>query len=339
MSIEPLPFVSVIIPTYNRKDSLLRTLDSLARQTYPADRFEVLVVDDGSSDETEDVTQRVYPFALHYLRQENAGEIVARNNGALHSNGELLVFVDDDIEASSEYLATMVAIHQTHPKSVVLGALADPPAGEQADGVHSNQFPPLPGHQQQTPMPEPATYIDCMSGVVSISRQGFSEIGTMQPLRTGEGRNIWGGIDFGYRAQQHGFAFWRAPNAVAIHHDATSTLLQSRCRRGYRVSSEVHQLFAKYPAIKGQIPMFRDKGPIAWRQDSPTLTLRKLARQAASSQAAMWAMKTAMPFLERHTPDSKLLSLLDRWIVSGYIYRGYRDGLQSVGEAQSRSQQ
>jgi len=53
-----LPHVSVIIPTYNRKDSLLRTLDSLSRQTYPAECFEVIVVDDGGCDGTEVVARR-----------------------------------------------------------------------------------------------------------------------------------------------------------------------------------------------------------------------------------------------------------------------------------------
>jgi hypothetical protein len=76
--------------------------------------------------------------------------------------------------------------------------------------------------------------------------------------------------------------------------------------------------------------MFRDKGPIAWREDPPALILRKLARQVISSRPAMWAMEHAVPFLERHAPGSQLLVLLYRWIISGYIYRGYRDGLREL---------
>ena len=326
------PTVSVIIPTYNRKDSLLRTLDSLSRQTYPADRFEVIVVDDGGRDGTEQITQQAYAFGLHYLRQENQGEIAARNAGAERSAGDLLVFLDDDIEVNPEYLAALAAAHTAHPRSVVLGALVEVPTETHGALVRpargSAGLASAPGAE-----PQAVSFIECMSGIVSLIRSDFSAIGAMQPLRIGEGRNIWGGIDLGYRAHQHGFTFWRAAKAVALHHDHASVSLQARCLRNYKVSYAVHDLFAKYPALAGQIPMFRDKGPIEWRHDPPALVLRKLARQVASSRPAMAAMERSVPTLERRAPQSRLLALFYRWIVSGYIYRGYREGLREIKAA------
>ena len=176
---------------------------------------------------------------------------------------------------------------------------------------------------------EPTTFVDSMSGIISISRIGYFEIGQMQPLLEGEGRNIWGGIDFGYRAHQFGFSFWRAQIAIAYHYDNALVSLEARCRRNHRVSRAVHALYAKYPAIDGQIPMFRDKGPIKWSDDPPVLIVRKIARQIISSRSVMFAMERAVPFLERRAPESKLLVLFYRWIVSGYIYRGYREGLRA----------
>lgn len=79
--------------------------------------------------------------------------------------------------------------------------------------------------------------------------------------------------------------------------------------------------------------MFRDKGPIAWRQDPPALILRKLTRQVASSRAVMWCMEHAAPLLERRTPEATLLALLYRWIISSYIHSGYRDGLRELASA------
>lgn len=313
--------VSVIIPTYNRKDSLLRTLESLTRQTYPAERFEVIVVDDGGTDGTEAITEQSFPFTLCYLRQENQGEIVARNHGVDQSIGEILIFLDDDIEVNSTYIEAIVTAHTECPHAVVLGVLIEPAAssfGAAQPNVSERKDFTL----------DSLTLIDCMSGIVSLLRADFFEIGTMQPLRVGEGRNIWGGIDLGYRAHQSGFSFWRARNAVAIHHDEAAVSLETRCRRNYRVSEAVHDLFAKYPELKGQIPMFRDKGPIDWKEDSPGLILRKLARQMASSGPMMWVMENLIPILERRAPDSTALRLLYRWLVSGYIYRGYRAGLR-----------
>src|SRR5262245_46690597 len=64
-----LPTVSIIVPTYNRKDLLGETLDSLAQQTYPSDRFEVIIVDDGSTDGTEAIAAKTFPFTLRYFWQ------------------------------------------------------------------------------------------------------------------------------------------------------------------------------------------------------------------------------------------------------------------------------
>lgn len=121
------PTVSVIIPTYNRKESIRRTLASLSQQTLPVDRFEVIVVDDGSTDGTGTLAHDSFPFTLCYVPQPNQGEIVARNTGAERSCGDLLVFLDDDIEVHSRYLEALASVHVSHRRAVVLGNLVDVP--------------------------------------------------------------------------------------------------------------------------------------------------------------------------------------------------------------------
>ena len=87
--------VSVILPTYNRRELLPRALASVLGQTRPPD--EVMVVDDGSTDETERLVRRDFS-EVRYLRQENRGVAAARNHGIQEARGEWLAFLDSDDE-------------------------------------------------------------------------------------------------------------------------------------------------------------------------------------------------------------------------------------------------
>lgn len=106
-----LPFVSVVVPTYNRVGLLLQLLESLRKQTYPKDRFEVVIVDDGSTDETEQVVQefaRTVPFSVVYLRQPRKGPAAARNLGIRHSRGEIIAFADSDVTVVEDWITNAV---------------------------------------------------------------------------------------------------------------------------------------------------------------------------------------------------------------------------------------
>jgi GT2 family glycosyltransferase/glycosyltransferase involved in cell wall biosynthesis len=108
--------VSVVIPTHNRKDKLLASLDALARQSILPQEFEVLVVDDGSTDGTNAALQgRSYPFELRYLRQERAGPGTARNLGVEQSAGEIVLFIGDDILADERLLEEHLLAHAGSP--------------------------------------------------------------------------------------------------------------------------------------------------------------------------------------------------------------------------------
>ncbi len=76
--------------------------------------------------------------------------------------------------------------------------------------------------------------------------------------------------------------------------------------------------------------MFHDKTPISWRTDPPRLIVRKLARQAASTRPAVWALQQLVRIVERVHPSPALLRPLYRWVIGAYIYRGYRQGLKDA---------
>lgn len=93
MRVKSWSVVSVIIPTHNRAKILEATLESVLSQTYPA--IEIIVVDDGSTDETTEVIAR-YGKGIRYLKQSNQGVEEARKHGIQMSTGDLVTFLDDD---------------------------------------------------------------------------------------------------------------------------------------------------------------------------------------------------------------------------------------------------
>ncbi len=88
----PKPFFSVIIPSFNRVETLKRAIDSVIKQTHKD--FELIVVDDGSTDKTKELCLE-YPY-LKYIYQTNRGVSAARNLGVSHSSGQWIAFLDSD---------------------------------------------------------------------------------------------------------------------------------------------------------------------------------------------------------------------------------------------------
>lgn len=103
--------VSVVIPTYNRKDSLMETLESLFDQTYPKEDYEIIICDDGSNDGTGEMIKRMMkesPCLLRYFKQNNKGPASARNLGIYNAKGEIIGFTDDDCVASPTWIELAV---------------------------------------------------------------------------------------------------------------------------------------------------------------------------------------------------------------------------------------
>ena len=101
-----LPQIAVVTPTYNRAALLRRALESVRAQTLTS--FEVIVVDDGSTDETEDLVASFGDKRFRYVRQERAGAAKARNLGVERSTAELVTFLDSDDEVDPDWLSSLV---------------------------------------------------------------------------------------------------------------------------------------------------------------------------------------------------------------------------------------
>jgi glycosyltransferase involved in cell wall biosynthesis len=101
--------ISIIIPTLNRANLLKETLDSIMTQSFPSNRFEVIVIDNGSTDNTKQVVNAFQEkiINLKYIYDDRPGLHIGRNLGALVARAEILVFADDDIEAFPDWLSTI----------------------------------------------------------------------------------------------------------------------------------------------------------------------------------------------------------------------------------------
>ena len=113
------PVVSVVVPSYNRANVIAQSLDSALAQTYP--RLEIIVVDDGSTDETE---QAVAPYRdrVVFIRQQNQGLAGARNTGLARATGEYVAWLDSDDLWNPDKLALQIAFLRRHPDHVLVAS-------------------------------------------------------------------------------------------------------------------------------------------------------------------------------------------------------------------------
>ncbi len=108
--------ISVVIPTFNRVHTLKRSLDSIYRQTSPVD--EVIVVNDGSTDSTQQLIEKHYP-QVHLINQPNKGVSAARNTGLVEAKYEWIALLDSDDEWLEDKIKTVREIQTQHPQDVL----------------------------------------------------------------------------------------------------------------------------------------------------------------------------------------------------------------------------
>jgi glycosyltransferase involved in cell wall biosynthesis len=117
-AVDEQPFISVVIPVWNSPDLIAKCLTAIGAQTYPRDRYEVLVVDNGSTDETADAVL-AFPFAT-LLSEPIAGSYRARNLGLRSARGDYVAFTDADCIPDPQWLSEAAQASGRHPNAGVL---------------------------------------------------------------------------------------------------------------------------------------------------------------------------------------------------------------------------
>lgn len=315
--------ISVIIPTYNRPDNLKRLLVSLSFQNYPLDEVQVIVVDDGSNVQYTGLAQEMNALGAIFLHQENQGEAIARNNGVAASIGELLIFLDDDMEVTPGYINAMVDEYNKNPSAVLIGNMQT--AIPDGAGVYARITSPYLNPQSFGPV----LFTAILGGVMGIAKKVYLSIGGMLPVPDKK-RGGWIDMDFGYRAHLAGYTFTRIEKALVVHHDYVSQDLRIACQRVEKIAYFAPGLFKKHPGLTNMIPMFRDMKPVALKYDPTWLVFRKLLRRVSALNIFLKTLEWITGWFERNYPAPSILIPLYRWIKGAYIWLGYRRGIDEI---------
>ena len=265
-SIEPSsvmgPTVSVIIPTYNRLARLQRVLTALADQTYPAERLEIVVVSDGSTDGTDQYLQDHPPVELVFACQPNAGPAAARNRGIELASGTLVVFVDDDVIPVPGLVEQHVESHRKGGDGlVVIGPMLTPLDVELSPWVQWEQTMLYRQYDAMVKGCYEPTPRQFYTGNASVARDALVEVGGFDTrfFRAED-------IELAYRLQDAGLRFVFNPDAIGYHHADRSFASWLQIAHDYGVNDVVFARDQRRDAV-GQIVregFERRAAPIRW---------------------------------------------------------------------------
>ena len=258
-----MPDLSVIVPARDAAESLPPLLRSLESQTLPRDRFEVIVVDNGSSDATAEVAKR---HGASVVRDEVANRSRARNRGVEAARSELYAFTDADCVASPEWLHELLACAPSAPLvagEVKLRTREDPNAFERFEALWR--------------FGQAAWVKDGWAATANllVHADAFAAIGGFDE----SWRHIGEDVDFCFRARDAGYALSYCPSAL-VDHDGESEL-RPFLLRFFRHGYSANQAFYRFGV-----------GHRAWRDPLPALAgdraLRRYGQMPDRFDAAEW---------------------------------------------------
>lgn len=235
------PDVAVVFATHNRPTRLRRQLEALRRQTLDRDRYEVIVVDDGSTPETSAVLDEEREcFARDGIRvtalrnESSVGVAVARNRGWRAASAPIVAFTDDDCEAPAEWLEHGLRVVQAHPERFVQGPVAPIPAEMAGYGPfsHTVRVTEMGGGFETANIFYPRALLERLDG--------FDEAVFK-----------WGGedSDLAWRAIESGVEPVWAPEAV-MHHAVEHIGPVQAIRRSWRWNESAMLAFKRHPGMR-----------------------------------------------------------------------------------------
>jgi glycosyltransferase involved in cell wall biosynthesis/GT2 family glycosyltransferase len=238
--------LSVILPTYNRADVLAECLGALNTQSLSSHRFEVIVVDDGSTDRTHALCSRHKPrHEFHFLNQQNAGAGAARRLGVERARGKFLLLINDDTIASRELLAQHLELQRVHAqeKLAVLGNFFYPQEAKNRALTWFLSSQPFLFPQVGLKAGIYANHSFFITCNVSVRRDAVLAVGSFDPnFRVAEDTEL------GIRLIQKGLKVLYAPELQAVHQHLDFTI-SDLLHRAEVYGNKLVNLFKKHPGL------------------------------------------------------------------------------------------
>lgn len=205
------PPITVVMPTYRRRELVLRSLRALAEQDVEAGTFDVVLVVDGDGDGTATAVQELgLPFSVEVVQQPRSGVAAARNRGWRAARGEIVLFLDDDIVALPGLIAEHLRQHEVQDR-VVIGRFSPDPAVRRTAWQHYEEEVQEKKYRALLTDERPSA-IRLYSGNFSVRRKHLEASGGFAShLMRNED------VDLGFRLQELGLEFMFAPAADSLH--------------------------------------------------------------------------------------------------------------------------
>lgn len=298
------PPLSIVVPTLNRRALLLRLLDRLANQAGKGS-FEVVVADNISEDGTKAaVTSREWPFPIAVVDVPERTRASARNRGAAAATGEILLFLDDDMEPRPGMVAAHLEASRANPGTVFVGR-PEPHPG--ITPTLANRYLLRRWERILRRMEAQAEALPwglLLTGHFSIPARIFVEAG-----RFDETFKVYSFEDseFGMRLVKAGVPIRYLPEAVSWH-DFDETM-GSLVRKTADEGASARVFAALHPEVAGALGLHS----LDSEKGSP---VKRLAKRLLFTGPVRWALGLLIRAGDGMVPDARLLRLIDFWLLS-----------------------
>lgn len=253
--------ISVIVPTFNNEKILERSLVRLFNQTLPKEDFEIILINDCSTDETASVINKIVSdYKINNIKiinlSQNSGPSVARNQGIKTATAPIIVMTQDDMLVQPNFLEQHLKFHQLHPKNeeVVVGfiefdkSLKLTPFMKWWENGHQFKFPKVSPDVKYVYLRR-HSYLNFYPGNLSLKKEFIIENeGWFDSEFFLDGAIGYEDAELGYRLWKQGLKLYFAPDIIVSHHHLKT--LQSLCQLSLAKGKLLHVLYRKQPDFK-----------------------------------------------------------------------------------------